>query len=114
MTFIQIFLVIFVAFALFGAITRFRRGGMSSSHLVLWSLLWIAVGVVAVRPETTSVLARFVGVGRGADLIVYLALLALFYLQFRQFAKIEKLEREITAVVRKDAIDKLNDGKDVR
>jgi len=112
MTVIQILLVAFVAFALLGTVSRFRRGTLTALQLVLWALLWTAVGVVAVRPETTSVLARFVGVGRGADLIVYLALVALFYLQFRQFAKIERLEREITAVVRKDAIDRLNDGND--
>lgn len=112
MTVIQILLVIFVAMALLGTVARFRKGGLSAAQLLLWSLLWTAVGVVAVRPETTSVLATYVGVGRGADLIVYLALLALFYLQFRMFAKIETLEREITKVVRKDAIDRLEREKD--
>lgn len=112
MTGIQIVLVAFVAFALLGTVARFRRGHLSSVQLVLWFVLWVAVGVVAVRPETSSALARYVGVGRGADLIVYLALIALFYLQFRMFAKIETLEREITSIVRKDAIDEFSTEKD--
>lgn len=112
MTIIQILLVAFVTFALLGTVSRFRHGNLTSAQLILWTILWMTVGVVAVRPETTSILARYVGVGRGADLIVYLALLGLFYLQFRMFAKLETLEREITKIVRKEAIDKLDHEQD--
>lgn len=112
-TIIQLLLVAFVAFALLGTVSRFRRGNLTALQLLIWSFLWVAVGVVAVRPETTSILARYVGVGRGADLIVYLALLGIFYLQFRMFAKLETLEREITNIVRQDAIDKLDKDQNV-
>lgn len=51
-------------------------------------------------PDTTSYLAELVGVGRGADLIVYLSIVLIFYIIFQMTIKIEKIERNITKVVR--------------
>mgnify|MGYP001561203442 CR=1 FL=1 len=66
------------------------------------------VGYVALSPQTTDVIAKLVGVGRGADFIIYLSLIALFYLMFRLFGKIEDVEREITKLVRKLAIEEVH------
>lgn len=68
-------------------------------------MFWIAVGGVALSPQTTDVVAKLVGVGRGADFIIYLSMIALFYLMFKLFGKIEDVEREITKLVRKLAIE---------
>ena len=108
MTAIQILLVCFSLFAFSRALLRFRRGDLPLFHLVLWFVFWAGVVVVALRPETTSALASMLGVGRGADVVVYLALALLFYLVFRMFGKIEDLERQITRVVRAAALEKLD------
>ncbi|MBI2551629.1 DUF2304 domain-containing protein, partial [Candidatus Uhrbacteria bacterium] len=73
-------------------------------------------GVAAALPKTTEIAARFVGVGRGADLAIYVGMLVLFFLVFKLFVKIEEVEREITKVVRKEALDgiKKDDGVDER
>src|SRR5205814_962904 len=100
MSAIQIVLVAFAAFAFSRAVLGLRRGTLTIRPFVLWSLFWVAVVLVAVRPETTVVIARAFGVGRGADLAIYLALLLVFFLIFRLFARIEDLERELTKLVR--------------
>lgn len=108
LTTIQIVLVLFAIFALTRTIQRFRAGGFPFVHLLLWLVFWVAVAVVVLLPETTSVLAGLLGVGRGADLIVYLAIMAMFYLLFRMFAKVEDLERQITKLVRSLALRDLD------
>ena len=109
MSVIQLVLIVFAGFAFGAAVSRFRRGGLSRLQLALWSLLWIAVVAVVLRPQTASDLARWLGVGRGADVVVYLAIAALFYLQFRQFARLEDHERQITALTRELALKDLKE-----
>ncbi len=71
---------------------------------MLWSLLWIAGAVLVLWPGVSSRLAAAVGVGRGVDLVVYIAILAIFYLLFRIIVRIERIEHSITDIVRKDAL----------
>jgi hypothetical protein len=109
MSVIQLILVAFAVFAVSRVVIRFRRGGLPIVHLVLWTLFWSATIVVALRPSTTSRVASALGVGRGADVVVYLALVLVFYLLFRSFGRIEELERQITRVVRAAALRELEE-----
>ncbi len=108
---IQIVLVGFALFAFSRVLLRFRRGGLPVIHLFLWAAFWGGVVVVAVHPQGANAVARLLGVGRGADVAIYLALLAIFYLLFRQFGKIEDLERQITRLVRVHALERLGEAK---
>jgi hypothetical protein len=65
---------------------------------------------VVLRPETATFLARSLGVGRGADVVIYLSVAALFYLQFRLFGRLEDHERQITALTRELALKNLEEG----
>jgi len=104
---IQIVLICFAFFAMSRVVLRYRRGGMRMLHLALWLLFWVCVVVVSVHPDTTSLFARWLGVGRGVDIAMYLSILMIFYLLFRSFAKIEDLDRQLTRVVRADALREL-------
>lgn len=105
MSVIQILIVLFSLFAITRALRQFRQGALTIAWLIVWVFFWLAVGGVVLAPQTTDALARFVGVGRGADFIIYISLTALFYLAFRLFVKIEDVEREITRLVRKLALE---------
>ena len=104
---IQIVLICFAVFAMSRIVIRYRRGGMRMLHLELWLLFWVCVVVVAVHPDTTGLFARWLGVGRGVDIAMYLSILMIFYLLFRSFARIEDLDRQLTRVVRADALREL-------
>lgn len=106
---IQVVLTCFAIFAVSRVLIRYRRGGMRALHLVLWLLFWTAVIVVAVHPTTTDRLANMLGVGRGVDTAMYLSLLLIFYLLFRSFAKIEDLDRQLTRVVRANALREMEE-----
>ena len=105
---IQVVLVLFAVFAWSRVLLSLRRGTLGLTPFALWSLFWAAVIVVAVRPETTMAIAGVFGVGRGADLAIYLALLLVFFLVFRLFARIEELERQLTRFVRAEALEDLD------
>jgi len=70
----------------------------------MWLIFWLAVGVAFVTPESLTRLANVLGIGRGADLVLYVAVVVVFYLMFRIFVRLENMERNITKIVRKDAL----------
>ena len=106
---IQIVLICFAVFAASRVLLRYRRGGMKGLNLFLWLLFWTGVVVVGVQPDTTSWLATRLGVGRGVDIAMYLSILMLFYLLFRSFTKIEDLDRQLTRVVRANALREMEE-----
>jgi hypothetical protein len=60
--------------------------------------------LLVMRPNIATRIANLVGVGRGADLIVYLALPGLLMMIFLLFARTRDLNAKLTAVVREYAI----------
>jgi hypothetical protein len=106
---IQIVLLCFAIFAMSRALIRYRRGLTRMLHLEMWLLFWVCVVVVALRPEVTDLLARWLGVGRGVDTAMYLALLMIFFLLFRNFGKVEDLDRQLTKVVRANALREMEE-----
>ena len=57
-------------------------------------------------PNGTTILANNLGIGRGADLILYISIVILFYLVFKLHVKLESVGRDIAKVVRQDSLDK--------
>lgn len=111
MSIIQIFIIVFAIFAISRAVRQFRNGALTILWLIFWIVFWLIVSGVVLSPQTTDVIAKFVGVGRGADFIIYISLIVLFYLMFRLFVKIEDVEKEITKLVRKIAMEEDKGGQ---
>jgi hypothetical protein len=97
---LQIIFILFFLLAIVKAIFRYRQGQLSASRLFFWLIFWLLAGVVVALPNSTATLAKIVGIGRGADLIIYLALALLFFLNFQSTIKMEKINKEITKLTR--------------
>jgi len=104
MTLFQIIIIIFILFVLYKAIHRFVNKEISVYLLILWCGFWIAVGLIAVFPVIIEFLATFVGIKRGVDLIIYIALFVSFYTLFKMSVKQKKMEKDIVGIVRKIAL----------
>lgn len=104
MIYLQILLTIFIVFILFKLFLQKQKNQMSLVSFLIWILLWLAVLVVFWIPDSTSYLASWLGIGRGADLVVYISIVLIFYMIFRIFVRLNKIESDITRVVRNDAI----------
>lgn len=105
MLLIQIILVAIIASIISYSLLRFKKGDLDIKRLIFWIIFWLAASVVVIWPNLTVLIANYVGIGRGADLVVYGALIVLFYSLFRLLIRIEKLEKNLTKLVRQRAID---------
>ncbi|MDD5252165.1 MAG: DUF2304 domain-containing protein [Patescibacteria group bacterium] len=108
---IQYLLVLTLVVALGLTWRRVRQGALSGWAAALWSVLWIAAAVVILRPEMTSAIAGWLGVGRGVDAVIYVAIAGLYYLVFRIFLKLDKFERDLTVIVRRISLDEAKSNK---
>ena len=54
-------------------------------------------------PANTNIIARKLGVGRGADLLFYLCILFFLFVVLKLFARLTRLERLLTDFVRQQA-----------
>lgn len=107
MSLIQLLLIAFALLAIVMTVVRFRRGSITTPQLGGWVVFWLVVGYVVAKPETASSFARAIGVGRGADAVVYIAIVAAFYLIFRLFTRLEEMDRKLTKIVREEALKDL-------
>ena len=69
-----------------------------------WMAIWIAAAVAIARPSITVSIAKFLGIGRGADLVFYCAILGTLIALFLVYLRFKRLEREITTIVRHIAL----------
>jgi hypothetical protein len=100
-------------------------GGLLSLLVIYWyafrSALWnrmlalvfLVAGLFAVLfPEYTTVIAEWLGVGRGTDLVMYLFFLTAIFIGALFFSKIARVERCQTEIVRALAIANARSAKD--
>ncbi len=102
--FIQLLVTVVSGFVVLKTIQKFRRKEIPLFLAVSWSLFWILGIIVVWQPSLTDKLASLLQVGRGADAILYLSLVAIFYLIFKLFMKFERFDKDLTALVREVAI----------
>lgn len=101
---IQILLLVFVLLVLARVVWRYLHHDIRGRELAIWGGFWLAVGAAVAVPRTTDIVAQWVGVERGADLLVYVSVLTLFYVVFRIMVRLERLERTTTTLTRTAAL----------
>lgn len=104
MSLIQIALLIFFLFAILKVVGRFRAKQLAAGATTLWVVLWLGAGFVVIEPNSTTTVAHLFGVGRGADLVVYVALSVIFFLLFRLMVRFEKMQHDLTQLTREIAL----------
>ena len=105
MLLIQFILIIFFLVAIIKVIDRYRANDLPIWGMIYWVLFWLVAGIIVVLPDTTFYFARLAGISRGADLIVYVALVLIFFMIFRLLVKVDGLNKDITKLTRKMALD---------
>ena len=111
MLLIQIVLVGMLLIATVMTWKRSREQAISYREAILWTLLWSMASVAVILPQTTTILARVFGVGRGVDVILSASVVMLFIALFRLHVSVERLERKLTDLVRMEALKKVEEKK---
>jgi small membrane protein len=73
-------------------------------RLILLALVASAI-VTILNPDLTTRVANFVGVGRGADLLLYLLIAVFVYVVVGFYLKFRDVERQLTVLARRQAVD---------
>lgn len=108
---LQIVAAIFVLFAISRVYLRFKERKLSSFNFLFWNLVWIGGLSVVLFPNLSSQLAHIVGIGRGADAIIYASIVVIFYLLFRIYIKLEDTNKQITELARKVSLQEVKTPK---
>ena len=106
MTGIQLILITGFIFIGLYFVTRLKKRLLD---IVLLFVMIIAGIVFALWPDVTNIIAKDLGVGRGADLIFYISILIFWFVSLKLYARIRKLEQLFTEIIRKDALGHVND-----
>jgi len=105
MIFAQIILILVFLFLFFKTALKLKHKELFLSEATGWMLLWSVGLILSVEPDNASYFAKILGIGRGVDLVIYIALIVLFYLQFRLMVRLEKNNRDITKLTREKTLE---------
>ena len=85
---------------------RSPAGARHQAGRRLATLAFVVLAVAAIAtPSLTTRLAHLVGVGRGADLLLYALVVAFLISILSEFRRNTRLERQITQLARRVALD---------
>lgn len=104
MTLIQILAVALIILILVKTIADFEKKRIGGKVFVFWTVIWLAMIILAALPYVTGPLAKLMGVGRGIDVAVYFSILFIFFIVFKIISKLTKIEREISEIVQNLAL----------
>ena len=82
----------------------FRRRNRLPFHILTVFILLVAGALAVVFPESTNDIAHMVGVGRGADMITYIAIVAVMFVLVHYYTKFVELQQQVTQLTRELAI----------
>ena len=113
---IVIFKILFIIFALsniFGVAQKMKKGKIGKRGSIFWIVFWIMVITVVLDPVLVQWLADMLGIGRGSDLVLYMSVALLFALLFQLHLKIENIQKDVTHIVRKNALEDNEENQDI-
>lgn len=100
---------IIVAVVVLGAVAFTLRGGGARHQAIrriIFLLFILLVASSVFVPEVWTSLANLVGIGRGADLITYLLVLAFIGFVATTHRRFRALENDVTELARRHALDR--------
>jgi len=103
---IQVLVTIIALIAALGLVKRMKKGSIGLLAGISWTAVWILAIIVVWNPLVSNRLASWLGVGRGADAVLYSAVVILLYALLRLHARMESLEHALSELVKKIALDR--------
>jgi hypothetical protein len=90
------------------------RGTVRKRVVLFWLALWALGATTIVWPRSTALAAHALGIGRGADLLLYLSVLVMIAAFFYTYTRFKRVERQLTLLVRRLAIQNAMEARDPR
>ena len=81
------------------------HGQIRKRVALMWLALWLGSAAALLWPKMTVIAAKRMGIGRGADLVMYLSVLLMLVGFFYIYTRFRRLDRQITQLVRALAVE---------
>lgn len=104
MTTFQIVTLPLIALIVLATVIQISRRRLALRFGFAWMVLWVAAAVSIADPEILVRAAHFLGIGRGADLVLYLSVIFSFLAFFITYLRFRRVEEQLTTIVRHIAI----------
>jgi hypothetical protein len=92
-------------------LVNLRRGSASRGFCLLRVCLWAAAAVAIAFPLLVQDVALMIGIGRGADVLLYTMVLTFLATTFYFYSRSVKQQRQLTEVVRHIALQEAKLGE---
>ena len=109
------FQILALAFLAVNLLLDMRRELKGMGHRGLrWLriLVWLAAGLAIWRPDSVTQVAHWVGIGRGADVVLYVFVLAFLATSFYWYSQHVIIQRQLTEIVRHLALKEARQGSE--
>lgn len=105
----RIILAVVAGTFVFSAFAKFmkRENRQTIFKLIANSFVWISVALFAIFPSTTHLISERLGFGESLNTLIFIGFVIVFVILFKIINMIERTERNISEIVRKEALDKI-------
>mgnify|MGYP001827197795 CR=1 FL=1 len=103
----QVIVVAISSIMLFLGMKEFvnRETGQTFLKLFVRLTVWGGMGLIAIYPDFTLVIARIMGVVDNFNAVVLMGFLMVFLMLFKLLSAIEKIEQNVSELTRKEALN---------
>lgn len=107
----QIVLGIVALFFLSDGITKFikREKSQTLFKLAATIIIWGGIFIFSLLPQLTHTISKGLGLGENLNTLIFIGFMMIFIILFKIINIIERIERNISEIVRKEALSKLKD-----
>ena len=100
----QVIVLCVLAFLLIVDLIALTRGWLTRKEAMTWGGVCLVTAMAIDRPQWIQQIARALGIGRGADLILYCAVVITMIGFWMVYVRLRAVRREMTLLVRHLAI----------
>ena len=84
-----------------------KEKNQSVYKILLTYLIWIGISLVSLFPAHVHPIIQFLGLGENYITLIFLVFVAIFVILFKILSIIERIEKNISDIVRKEALKDL-------
>ncbi len=104
--FARFVIVVVAVFFILQAIYFFiqRKKSFSFFKLIMTLTIWLAIGIITLFPDFAYFVSKKLGFGENLNTLIFVGFIIVFAILFKILRLIEKIEKDISEIVRKEAL----------